>query len=88
MPGPIIQTDARRMVMRMLMLYPLSEVAEISGISESSTRRIAKAFELTGSFEPIPRPGKRGRKPILDEADHKVSALFLIQMKQAYPSSP
>jgi transposase len=58
------------------MLYPCHQAAEICGISESSVRRIAKSFELTGSYEPIPCPIKRGRKRILDENDHAVSTPY------------
>jgi transposase len=74
MAGAPIHTEARRLVMRMLMLHPYHKVAEICGISESSVRRIAKVFEITGSIDPIPGQVKRGRKPILDDGDHEVSA--------------
>jgi transposase len=73
MPGSRINSETRRIVVRLLTCFTIPEVATLAGISESSIRRIVKCYEETGELD-LPKPDKSncGRKPILDDEDREV----------------
>lgn len=49
--------------------YTVSEVVDATRISESSVRRVLRAFTETGSTISLPRSTKLGRRKILDDED-------------------